>query len=134
MNLRFIRALPPALRLAVVFYLLHVLLQGKIALSQLTAFVTLVFLGWSIARGEMRASFHILYFPLLVYGVASSVSALVNAVNIHPFADAAIWFKMLISPAALMIFRQVPEARDLALRAQIFFASSIALLGLYQFF
>jgi len=134
MSLRFIRALPPALRLAVVFYLLHVLLQGKIALSQLTAFLTLVFLGWSIARGEMRASFHILYFPLLVYGVASSVSALVNAVNIHPFADAAIWFKMLIFPAALMIFRQVPEARDLAFRAQIFFATSIAVLGLYQYF
>ncbi len=133
-SLRFLGGLSPALRVAVVFYLLHILLQGKIALLQITAFGTILFLGWSIARGEMRASFHILFFPLALYGLASSLSALANGVSIHPFADAAIWFKMLIFPAALLIFRQVPQTRELALRAQIVFATSIALVGLYQYF
>ncbi|HVS30191.1 MAG TPA: O-antigen ligase family protein [Thermoanaerobaculia bacterium] len=133
-SLRFLGGLSPALRVAVVFYLLHILLQGKIALLQITAFVTILFLGWSIARGEMRASFHILFFPLALYGLASSLSALANGVSIHRFADAGIWFKMLIFPAALLIFRQVPQTRELALRAQIVFATSIALVGLYQYF
>ena len=71
----FLPELPLALRVSVTYYLLHVVFQGKPALVELSAFWTIFFLFWSAARGECRLSFHILYFPLLLYGIASSLSA-----------------------------------------------------------
>ena len=51
---------PRALRIAAGFYLLHILVQGKTAPSELSAFFTIVFLGWALGRREVRPSFHIL--------------------------------------------------------------------------
>lgn len=124
---------PRALRIAAGFYLLHILLQGKTAPSELTAFFTIVFLGWAIGRREARPSFHILYFPLLLYGIASTGSALVNGATIHAYADAMTWFKMLIFPAALILFRSVRGLRNAALKMQIVFAVAIALYGILQY-
>lgn len=129
-----LRGLPIALRISCGFYLLHILIQGKTSALQLSAFLTILFLGWSLARREIRPSFHVLYFPLALYGIASTTSALANRISIHAYADAMIWFKMLIFPAAIIIFRTAPRVRDLALRAHILFAVFIALYGLYQYF
>lgn len=134
MNLRSLREVPPALRISVYIYLAHILLQGKIALSQLTAFFAILFLGWAIARHEVRPTFHILYFPLALYGIASTLSAIVNGATQHSYADAMIWFKMLIFPTALIIFRAVPPVREVALRLEAVFGVSIALAGIYQYF
>lgn len=135
MNLRWLRDLPIALRTAVVFYLLHIIFQGKTATLELGAFWAILFVGWSIARGEIKPRwFHILLYPLALYGLASTLSALVNGATIHPWADAMTWFKMLIFPAALIIFRHAPQSRHWALRAQILFAVMIAAYGLYQYF
>ncbi|MGZ5495083.1 MAG: hypothetical protein ACXWHG_15885, partial [Thermoanaerobaculia bacterium] len=134
MNLRLPREVPPALRISVYIYLAHILLQGKIALSQLTAFFAIVFLAWAIARREVSPTFHILYFPLALYGIASTLSAIVNGATQHSYADAMIWFKMLIFPLALIIFRAVPPVREWALRLEAFFGVSIALAGIYQYF
>lgn len=128
-----LKAQPRALRIAAAFYLLHILVQGKTAPSELTVFFTFIFLGWALWRGEVRASFHILYYPLLLYGIASSVSALVNWPSLHPLLDAMTWFKMLIFPAALIMFRSIPGLRVLALRSQIAFAVVIAVLGIVQY-
>lgn len=133
MNLRFLRDVPIALRIAVVYYLIHILVQGKVALSELGAFWTIFFLCWSVARGESRFTFHILYFPLVLYGIASSASAIWSGVTHHAFADSMTWFKMLIFPAAVTIFRLLPASREVALRAQITFAVGIALYGLLQY-
>ncbi|HUP48492.1 MAG TPA: O-antigen ligase family protein [Thermoanaerobaculia bacterium] len=131
--LRELREQPRALRIAAGLYLLHVLVQGKTTPSELSAFLTILFLGWALARRELRPSFHILYFPLLLYGIASTTSALVNGVTISAYADAIVWFKMLIFPTALILFRTVPRLRHLALLAQIVFAVGISLSGIAQY-
>jgi O-antigen ligase len=86
-----------------------------------------------MARREVAPSFHILYYPLALFGVASTVSALANGVSIHPYADIMTWFKMLIFPAALIIFRAVPQTRELAIRCLAFFGVAIAVWGIYQY-
>ncbi|HEU4523191.1 MAG TPA: hypothetical protein VFT12_14375, partial [Thermoanaerobaculia bacterium] len=96
--LRNLKAQPRALRIAAAWYLIHILVQGKTAPSELSAFFTILFFGWALARREVRLSFHILYYPLLLYGIASSFSALVNWPSLHPLLDAMTWFKMLIFP------------------------------------
>ena len=131
--LRELNAQPAALRIAAILYLLHIFAQGKTALSEITAFLTIVFLGFAAGRGNVRPTFHILYFPLFLYGVASTLSAVVNGATIHAFADAITWFKILMFPVALIVFRSVPAMRHLALRTQIAFAVIISLNGIIEY-
>ncbi|MGZ8796879.1 MAG: O-antigen ligase family protein [Thermoanaerobaculia bacterium] len=129
-----IRDRPTAVKLAVFFYLAHILAQGKIALSELGIAATLVTVGVALWRRELRASFHILYYPLFLYGVVSTVSSIANGSARHMFGESALWLKMLIFPAALILFRELPEVRELALKAQIAFAVAIAGYGIIQYF
>lgn len=127
------RELRPATRYAVIAYLAHILFQGKIALSELAIAATLVALGVAIKRGELRPSFHIIFYPLALYGVVSTVSAIVNHSTRHSLGESALWLKMAIFPAALILFRQLPPLREIALKAQIAFAVGIASYGIYQY-
>lgn len=126
--------LRPATRWAIVFYLSHILLQGKIALSEIALALTLVAVAAALARHEFRPSFHILYYPLALYGVVSTLSSVVNGVTRHSFGENALWLKMAIFPAALILFREVARSREWALRAQIVFGVAIALYGIAQYF
>ncbi|HEX8169262.1 MAG TPA: O-antigen ligase family protein [Thermoanaerobaculia bacterium] len=121
------------LRNAAIFYVLHILLQGKIALSEQTLFWTVFCLGWAMARREARFSFHILYYPLALYGVVSTVSALAADRRVHQGLEGMLWFKMLLFPAALMLYRQVPRLRNYVLSAYTLFAGGIAVWGLLQY-
>jgi uncharacterized membrane protein YccC len=47
-------------RAAIVFYILQILFQHKIALLMLMAFGAVFCVAWAVARGELRFSFHIL--------------------------------------------------------------------------
>ncbi|HEV7241410.1 MAG TPA: O-antigen ligase family protein [Thermoanaerobaculia bacterium] len=118
---------------AALIYLLHTLLIVKIALAELTAFGAIFLLGWAIARKEARFSFHILYFPLFVYGLASTVSAIFAEERIHQGYEGVLWFKMLIFPCAVMLYREVPRLRELATYAYGVVAGGGALWGLLQF-
>lgn len=128
-----LKAQPRALRLAGVFYLIHILVQAKAGPSEISAFLVILFLGWALARRQARPTFHILYFPLVLYGLASTGSALINGATIHALADAMTWFKMLIFPAAIILFRTIHGLPRLALRAQILFAVLISLSGVIQY-
>ena len=125
---------PRAVQLSITFYLAHILLEGKIALSELTIAAALACALWAIWKRQLTASFHILYLPLFVYGAASTISALVADREIHSFGETALWIKLLVFPYAVIILREVPRARQLVLNA--FFASGIfsALYGLFQYF
>ena len=129
----FLRALPPRLSAAVVFYILHVLLMGKIALAELMAFWTIFFLVWAMAKEGVRPSFHILYYPLALYGLVSTVSALAAPVRLHSAGEAMLWFKMLIFPAALILYREVTWLRKLIVAAYGLLAIGIANWGLIEF-
>ena len=125
---------PPFARYAALVYLAHILTQGKIALSEISVAATLVLVIIAIARRELRPSFHILYFPLALYGIVSTVSSLASHASKHEIGETALWLKMAIFPAALILFREVPRMRELALRAQTVFAVAIASWGIIQYF
>jgi len=118
---------------AAILYLLHILLIVKIALLELTAFWSIFFLGWAIARGEAWLSWHILYYPLAVYGVVSTISSIAAGRRVHQGYEGMLWFKMLIFPAALMLYRQVPRLRELATYCFAIVAGGGAMWGLIQF-
>lgn len=118
---------------AAVFYILHILLQAKIALLELMAFGTILCLGIALARREIRLSWHILWYPLVLYAVVSSISALTADTRIHAFGEAMLWFKLAIFPAALTLYRNVPTLRDLAIYAFAIFAAGSSLWGVFEF-
>ena len=122
-----------AARLAAFAYLAHILLQGKIALSELALALTLAAVGAAIYRRQIRPSFHILYFPLALYGIVSTVSSIVNHSSRHAFGENALWLKMMVFPAALILFREIPGLREKALRAHAIFAAGIATWGVIQY-
>jgi O-antigen ligase len=97
------------------------------------AFALMAFL-YSLYRKHIRFSFHILYFPLFLYGVVSTVSALAAPRAIHSFGENALWGKIALFPMALILFREVPRAKELALRALLIFGAFAASFGLFQYF
>ncbi len=121
-------------RTAAILYLLHFLLECKIALGELTAFWAIFFLGWAIARREARFSWHILYFPLILYGAVSTCSALFADRRIHQGLEGMLWFKMLIFPCAVILYRTLPRLRELMLYASVLFGGGMAVWGLLEFF
>ena len=125
---------PLAVCLAVFWYLYHLFCSGWVASSECGAFFAMLAVVVALARRELRPSFHILYFPLAIYGLTSTASALASFRSIHAFGESALWGKMLLFPTALILLREVPRSRMLAVRALLafgLFASSFALL---QFF
>jgi O-antigen ligase len=117
---------------AALIYLLHILLIVKIALLELTAFWSLFFLGWAIAKKEARFSFHILYYPLVLLGLASMLSSWFSGRSSYQ-AYGMLWFKILIFPVAVILYRQVPRLRELATYAFAIVAGGGACWGLLQF-
>jgi len=125
---------PTAVALAIAFYCSHLICSGWVASSEcFVAFSLMAFL-WALYRKQIALSSHIIYFPLAVYGIDSTVSALVAPREIHSFGENALWLKMALFPVALILFRQVPRARDLALRALLIFGVFSASYGLFQYF
>jgi len=79
-------------------------------------------------------SFHIIYYPLVLFGVVSTISGIVNHASTHLYFESATWLKMAVFPVALILYRNLPQLRETALRAQILFAVAIASYGIYQYF
>ncbi len=90
--------------------------------------------GWALYRGEIRLTWHILYIPLLAYGIDSTISALAAPREIHSFGENALWIKMALFPAVLSLYRQVPRSRILGLRALLIYGTFAASFGLVQYF
>ena len=121
-------------RTAAILYILHFLLECKIALGELTAFWAIFLLGWAIAKREVRFSWHILYFPLILYGVISTVSAVLAFRRIHQGFEGMLWFKMLLFPCAVILYRTLPRLRAFMLYASVLFGGGMAVWGLIEFF
>jgi O-antigen ligase len=120
--------------LAVLFYAGHLFCAGWAASSELFAFATMVTVAYALYRRLLVPSFHVLYFPLALYGLDSTISAFVADRRIHAFGEGALWGKMLLFPAALILFRNVPRSRDVALRMLLIFGVFSASYGFVQYF
>jgi O-antigen ligase len=125
---------PLPVALALLFYAGHLFCAGWVASSETFAFATMATVAWCLWRRLLVPSFHILYVPLVLYGVASTVSAWVAPKQIHSFGESALWGKMLLFPAALILFRNVPRSRDTALRMVLVFGAMASAMGLAQYF
>jgi O-antigen ligase len=121
------------MRSAALVYILHLLLIVKIALLSLTAFSAIFLVGWAMARREIRFSWHVLDFPLIAYGVASTASSLAAEHSPHAWAEGMLWFKMLIFPCAVILYRELPRLRELAVYALAIVAGGGSIWGLIQF-
>lgn len=128
------RNLPPSVLGAIVFYLIHLLFQARIGIAESAAGLVIVWMFWALGRGLVRPSFHIFYYPLALYGLVSTVSALAAGRDIHAAGESMIWVKMLTFPLGLILFREVPRLRQLALYAHALFGSAVALIGIVQYF
>ena len=119
--------------LAAVLYFLHILFQGKIALLELSAFWSIFYLAWALARREARFSFHILYYPLVLYALVSTVSSILAPRRVHAWGESMLWFKILIFPCALILLREVPRLRQLSVYGYAILASGMSIWGLIEF-
>jgi O-antigen ligase len=119
---------------ATLAYLLHLLLAPFVFDSELFVFV--FFLAFFIAMGRhlIRLRFHILYVPLILYGVASSVSAFAAERSQHMWGDSVIWGKMFLLPAALVLFAAVPRSHTLATRVLLFFGFGTGVVVIFQYY
>lgn len=125
---------PKPIVVAVVCYLGHLLFAPFAFSSEFWVFICLLAFLSALGRGVLRPSFHILYVPLALYGVASTMSAIAAERSIHMWADSALWGKMLLFPAALILFREVPRSHTLALRVFLFFGFGTGVVVIFQYF
>ena len=116
-----------------IFYLLHIIFSVTIAGLELGAFFAIFLLGWALVRREARFSFHILYFPLFVYGLVSTISAVLAETRIHQAYEGMLWFKMLIFPCGIILYREIPRLRQLSIWAFATVAGGGACWGLIEF-
>jgi len=121
------------IRWAGAFYILHILLLCKIALGMLTAFAVFGLVTWAIARRDIRFSGHILYFPLALYGLTSSISAIAAERHPHGDLELTLWFKILIFPSALILLRELPRLRERLVPAFVLFGGGMAVWGLIEY-
>jgi O-antigen ligase len=124
---------PQPVALAVLFYLGHIFCQGWVASSECFAFLTMAMVAWCLYKRLLTPSFHILYVPLAMYGVASTLSALFADRRIHSAGEIALWGKMLLFPAALILFRNVPRSRHAVMKMFFIFGIFSAAYGLVQY-
>ncbi|HXG59228.1 MAG TPA: O-antigen ligase family protein [Thermoanaerobaculia bacterium] len=125
--------LKPAVFIAAGLYMVHILFQARTAMSESCAFLAFLFLAWAVGKGQLRASFHILYYPLALYGLTTVVSGLASDTR-HYGAGAIILVKALVFPTALILFREIPRLRTSAVILHAAFATAIGMVGIGQFF
>jgi O-antigen ligase len=124
---------PQPVALAVLFYLGHIFCQGWVASSECFAFLTMAMVGYCLYRKLLTPSFHILYVPLVLYAADSTLSALLAERHIHSFGEAALWGKILLFPAALILYRNIPRSRYAAMKMFFIFGIFSAGYGLAQY-
>jgi putative inorganic carbon (HCO3(-)) transporter len=124
---------PQPVAIAILFYIGHIFCQGWVASSESFAFLTMAMVGYCLYRRLLTPSFHIVYVPLAMYGVVSTLSAIFAERRIHSFGEIALWGKMLLFPAALILFRNVPRSRYTAMKMFFMFGIFTAAYGLVQY-
>lgn len=124
---------PWAVLLVAFTYCAHLFCSGWISTSELGALFAMTAMVFALRRRELRPSFHILYYPLFVYGVVSTLSAVAAGRAMHAAGESALWAKMLLFPTALILFRGLPRTRVIALRTLLAFGMFASSFGLLQF-
>lgn len=120
-------------RWACLLYAGHIWFQGKIATSEIAAGFCVILVYVAVRKGELRLTWNILYYPLFLYCLASTISSLVAPQRLHMFGEQALWLKALIFPVALILLRQIPRMKEYALYSHAIFLTWISLDGLVEY-
>lgn len=116
------------------FYLLHLLLQGSISGSQIALGLSIVALGVAIWKRQTTVEFHPIYFPLLLFIVASVISSLMSRNPARSLADIGEAYGFLTVPVGLTLYRSVPKLTRVAMTTLLILAVYLSLHGIYQYF
>jgi len=133
-RLRLPQDTPKPLVVATIAYLGHLLFAPFAFSSEIFVLLFSFAVLIALKRRDIRVSYHILWFPLILYGVASSVSALASERSTHLWGDSVVWWKMSLFAGALMLFRAVPRSRTLAERMFLFFGFGTGVVVIFQYY
>ena len=78
-------------RWACLLYVGHLVFQGKTAVSEIAAGFTVVLVYIAVRKRQLGLTWHILYYPLFIYGLASTISSFVAPQRIHIRQSAPEW-------------------------------------------
>lgn len=126
--------IPLTVQLSILFYLAHILCEGWIGSSQGFLALSILAALIAIARRQLRVRYHPLYVPLLLFLLASTVSALASS---HPGAsllEVGEWFSFLTFPLALTLHRSVPRTIRLTVICLLILGLFQSLYGLGQYY
>lgn len=132
--LRLPASTPKVVVVSVVAYLGHLLFAPFAFSTELLSFVCMASFLVAVYRRELRIRFHVLYVPLVLYGIASVISALFAERSSHLLADLGGSSKAFLFVTALTLFRELPRAHTLATRMMLFFAFGTGAVVVFQFF
>ena len=125
---------PRPLVCSAIFYLLHLLLQGSISGSQIALGLSIVSLLVALGKKQTRVRFHPLYFPLILFIVASALSALFSRTPYVSAMDVGEAYSFLAFPLGLTLYRTIPKFHRAALSALLVLALYLSAHGAYQYF
>jgi O-antigen ligase len=116
------------------FYLLHLLLQGSISGSQIALGLSILALGVAIWKRQTKVEFHPVYFPLILFIVASAISSLMSKNPAKSIADIGEAYGFLTVPVGLTLYRSIPKLTRMATGALFILTVYLSLHGIYQYF
>jgi len=133
-----LRGLVPAelsgpLRVAAVFYLLHLFLLPRVAGTEIALGITLIALGVAWKKGLVTPEFREVYVPIVLFALASLTSALAAPDILPSLSQATDSGILLALPAGVTILGLSKRLRGLALAVLCTMGSIQAVIGIAQF-
>jgi O-antigen ligase len=125
--------LPPAIRTAVAFYLVHLFFQPKIAASQIALGIALLAFGYALARRQIGLAWSPLYPALLVYLAGSLVAALAAPQPFAALLEVGDPFVFVTLPIAASLYAREPRLVAWGFGTLCAMAAFRSLLGFVQY-
>lgn len=125
---------PLPLRVALFAYLAHLLCEGWIGSSETFLGVALIGAGLALRRGSLRVPFDPLYLPLVLFVVASVISALASTNPLVSLGNSREIFPFLAFPLALTLYARQEDYPRFTLGALATLAIFQGGLGMVQYF
>jgi O-antigen ligase len=125
--------LPAPLRVAVVFYLLHLFFLPRVAATEIALLISLIALATGWKKGQLELPFHETYVPIVLFVLASVTSALAAPdplVSLRQATDSGV---LLALPVGITILRLHRRVADSAVFVLVVMAVLQASIGVAQF-
>jgi len=126
--------LPGPVRVAAVFYLIHLFLLPRVAGTEIALGITLVALGVAWKKGLVSLTFREVYVPIVLFALASLTSALAapdKAMSLSQATDSGV---LLALPVGIIVLGLSKQLRGSAFAVLCTMGSIQAVIGIGQFF